>query len=60
MRTPVTKEGLHMYDHLPPLVAVVSAWVNPGANPGWHYTMQDEVRKSMPVLARALDRLVKQ
>lgn len=59
MKTPVTVRGLEAYDHLPPIDAIVAAWVNPGANPGWHYAMQDEVRMKMPLLARALDRLAK-
>ena len=56
-RTPVTRSGLRQYDSLPPLDAVLAAWANQGANPTWHQVMQSEVRDSMPLLARALDRL---
>lgn len=56
-KTPVTKEGLVQYDELPSGVAVLMAWTEPGGNPLWHFEMQDEVRKKMPVLARALDRM---
>lgn len=55
--TPVTEEGLTQFDRLPAIDAVVKAWSEPGAFPTWHYRMQQIVRKSMPVLGRALDRL---
>lgn len=56
--TPVTEEGLAQYDDFAPGEAVYLAWSEPGDNPRWHNKMQDEVRSQMPVLARALDRLV--
>lgn len=56
--TPVTEEGIIQFDELPPGVAVALAWSEVGENPAWHYKMQDEVRTQMPVLARALDRMV--
>jgi hypothetical protein len=58
--TPVTEEGLQQFDDLPPGIAVILAWSEPGDNPKWHYAMQDVIRGQMPVLARALDRLVKE
>jgi hypothetical protein len=58
MSTPVTDVGLEQFDDLPPGLAIVHAWSEPGENPRWHRKMQEEVRTQMPVLARALDRLV--
>lgn len=58
MSTPVSEEGLKQFDDLPPLMAVALAWSNPGKYPTWHYRMQQIVRAHMPVLGRALDRLV--
>lgn len=55
--TPITEEGLVQYDELPSGVAVLMAWTEAGGNPLWHFEMQDEVRKKMPLLARALDRM---
>jgi hypothetical protein len=55
--TPVTQEGLKQYDNLPAGMAVLMAWSESGSNPNWHEAMQEDVRKKMPVLARALDRL---
>jgi hypothetical protein len=56
--TPMTEEGLTQFDELPPGLAVTLAWSEPGDFPRWHQKMQDEVRQQMPVLARALDRMV--
>lgn len=56
-KTPVTRAGLKQYDHLSPEDAVLKAWTDPGTNPGWHYAMKRDLHKSMPLLARALDRL---
>ncbi len=53
-----TEEGLKQYDDYAPGEAVIMAWSEPGAFPRWHSKMQDEVRTNMPVLARALDRMV--
>lgn len=58
--TPTTPEGLQQFDHLPAAEAVVLAWVVPGHAPRYHRDMQDLVRKQMPVLARAIERLVDQ
>jgi hypothetical protein len=54
--TPTTPDGLTQYDHLPWHEAVVRAWELSGVNAAWHARMQDEVRASMPLVARALDR----
>jgi hypothetical protein len=56
--TPMTEEGLTAFDDLPAGLAVMLAWSTPGDFPRWHQKMQDNVRNEMPVLARALDRLV--
>lgn len=57
-KTPVTEEGLRQFDDLSPGYAVMLAWTDPGANPRWHDKARDEVRSQMPLLARALDRMV--
>lgn len=56
--TPFTEEGLKQYDDFAPGEAAYLAWTEPGDTPRWHSKMQDEVRVKMPVLARALDRMV--
>ena len=57
-KTPVTHNGLRKYDHLPPEFAIYMAWTTPGINPQWNAERKQEVRVGMPLLARALDRLV--
>ena len=47
-----------MYDSLPPEDAVRKAWVYPGISLKTHKEAQERLRKDMPLLARALDRLV--
>lgn len=54
----VSKEGLVQFDDLPPGAAVLLAWSEAGDNPRWHRKMQEEVRAQMPILGRALDRMV--
>jgi hypothetical protein len=56
--TPVTEAGLRQFDNLPPGMAVAHAWTDAGNQPHYHRMMQDNVRAEMPLLARALDRLV--
>ena len=56
-RTPYTDKGLRKYDDLPATEAVVKAWEGDGINPRWHAACVAETRASLPVLARALDRL---
>ena len=58
MKTPVTPEGLAQYDELPAEEAVVRAWGLAGDYVNHHFRMQEEVKKQMPVLGRALDRLM--
>jgi hypothetical protein len=58
--TPVTEDGLAIYDHLPAEDAVQAAWMYEGNHPAWHHRMKQIVRAQMPVLARALDRLEKE
>lgn len=58
MKTPTTPNGLKMYDHLDAAEAVVKAWTIQGNYPYWHAKQKRELRVSMPLLARALDRLV--
>lgn len=58
-QTPVSADGITIWDQLTPEEAVVRAWTDPGKHPSWHHRMQQVVFKQMPVLARALDRLAK-
>ncbi len=57
MKTPTTPEGLKKFDHLMPMDAILLAWHDPGSNPEWHAAAKKQVADSMPLLARALDRL---
>ena len=57
MDTPTTAAGMRALDHLNPVDAVVAAWTAPGAHPGWHQQAINQVRRTMPILARHLDRL---
>ena len=56
----ITPRGLRKFDHLPPAEAVIAAWTSTGSNPSWGEAAIAETRASMPLLARALDRLVQQ
>lgn len=58
MKTPTTPEGLRKFDHLPPVEAVWRAWTDPGPNVEWHNRAKQQVQDAMPLLARALDRVV--
>ena len=58
--TPVTPRGLRKFDHLPPAEAVIAAWTSTGSNPSWGEAAITETRAAMPLLARALDRMVRQ
>ena len=57
IKTPVTVEGLKQFDNLPAAQAVFKAWTIPGRNKYWHWRTRGIVRDTMPLLARALDRL---
>ena len=58
--TPVTPRGLRKFDHLPPCEAALAAWTSVGSNPSWGRDAIAETRAAMPLLARALDRMVRQ
>lgn len=58
--TPTTPAGLHSLDDLDPAEAIVHAWTEPGPQPGWHRYAVIGVRRTMPLLARQLDRLAEQ
>ena len=58
--TPVTPRGLRKFDQLPPAEAVTAAWTSAGSNPSWGEAAIAETRAAMPLLARALDRMVRQ
>lgn len=58
--TPVTPEGLQQFDDDDAVTAVIEAWTLPGNNPTWHLQMQKQVAAQMPVLARAIERLVEE
>ena len=45
-----------MYDHLPALEAALQAWTESGPDPFYHEAMKRNVRLTMPLLGRALDR----
>jgi hypothetical protein len=61
LETPMTEQaaptGLARYDDLPPAAAVAAAWSEPGASTEWHGRGKAVVTSTMPLLARALDRL---
>ncbi|QED11593.1 hypothetical protein PP914_gp103 [Arthrobacter phage Qui] len=58
--SPVAKEELEQFDGLTAIEAVAKAWTDSGGLPTWQYRMQQIVRTNMPVLGRALDRLVEE
>lgn len=55
--TPTTRAGLEQYDDLQAVTAVILAWTEPGPHPAWHEDNRADLRRAMPVLGRALDRL---
>lgn len=59
-KTPVTPDGLRQYDHLHPAMAVALAWDREGRMPWVHWRMKRMVRRQMPLLGRALDRLARE
>lgn len=54
--TPVTESGLVQNDGKEALEAITDAWVIQGVESLYHRRMQDQVRRAMPLLGRALDR----
>lgn len=57
---PITEDILKQYDDLPSGMAIYLAWVEDGTSPRLHRKLQDAVRAEMPILARALDRMVEE
>jgi hypothetical protein len=54
-------ELMGVWDHLPPIEAVARAWMDPGPRHiygTWHRSAREEIAYLMPLLARALDRLL--
>jgi hypothetical protein len=52
---------LQRWDGLPAVEAVGRAWRDPGPQGGsWHRRAREELTYSMPLLARALDRLLEE
>jgi hypothetical protein len=56
--TPRTVTGLRQYDHLSPDEALAAAWANAGPDPQWHLAAQTHLRDTMPVVHRAILRIV--
>ena len=53
------EELVEVWDELPAAEAVCRAWLPPGPKAGtWHRNAKTEIERLMPLLARALDRLV--
>lgn len=52
-------EGLRNLDQLPVDEALLQAWTAPDQEPQLRQAAQDQIREVMPLLARALDRLVR-
>lgn len=57
---PLTEDILKQYDDLPSGMAIYLAWVEDGSSPRSRKKMKESVRAQMPVLARALDRMVEE
>jgi hypothetical protein len=52
-------ELVSVWDHLPAAEAVARAWLDPGPQSGtWHQHARRDVAEILPLLARALDRLL--
>lgn len=56
----VMPKGIRKYDHLPPVEAIVQAWTIEGPQPLYHNAAKNAVAQAMPLLARAIERLVKE
>lgn len=57
--TDMLEQLLGVWDHLPAAEAVARAWADPGPKQGtWHVHARRDVRDLMPLLGRALDRLL--
>lgn len=55
-----TGPGVQKFDGMPAEAAVLRSWMDPGRNPEYHRAMQAVVRDTMPLLGRALDRMVEE
>lgn len=54
-------ELLERWDHLSALEAAARAWVDPApSHRAWHRQAKEEISFLMPMLARALDRLIEE
>lgn len=53
----MARDGVFMYDHLPPEEAVRRAWTDTGWAPYYHMRMKQKLALEWPLLARALNRL---
>jgi hypothetical protein len=60
VQTPVSSSGLRQYDRLPAADAVAAAWGMPGRRPDVDADVHATIEALNPVLARALDRLVRE
>lgn len=49
---------LEKYDHLPPEMAIIRAWTDGDPSPRWHALAIRDVHQAMPLLARAVERLI--
>lgn len=56
-RTPVSRRALERVIAGDPVEHILSAWTQPGVSPAWHAAMQSRIRRQMPLLGAALDRL---
>lgn len=56
---PGHEERMSRWDSLPAAEAAARAWLDPGPQAGtWHGAARSEIERLMPMLSRALDRLV--
>lgn len=51
-------DNIKKYDHLPAEQAIIRAWTEGEPSPRWHALAIRDVHNAMPLLARAVDRLV--
>lgn len=57
-RTPITETALRCWDDLDPVEAIRRSWELVGLYPLHHFEAQGIIRATMPLLGRALDRMV--
>lgn len=57
--TDMLEQLLTVWDHLPAVEAIARSWMDPSPAHGtWHRAAREEIAYLMPLLARALDRLL--